>query len=175
MRRGTAVYLTVAMLALPSVAMAQSYVWLGGAASIPTGKTSDGLKTGWLATVGAGLGMGASGSLSLNAEGIYGSNNYKVGSGKVTLYGAFLNLEYDISPKATIHPYVYAGGGGLRATPDGGKAESKGAYQAGAGLAFKLSQKTTFWGEGRYLSTASGDPKMTMIPITFGFSWSFGS
>lgn len=174
MRRGVSAFLVVALSAVPALAQAQSYVFLGGAASLPLSTTKDALKTGWLADVGVGKTLGQGGNLSINVEGLYGTSSYKVGSGSMTLYGAFVNLETDINQAAKLHPYVYVGGGMLTAKPEQGDSKSKGAYQAGAGLSYKLSAQWTLWSDVRYLGTASGDPKTTFLPISFGLTKSFG-
>lgn len=175
MRRIHAAFLAVAFLAIPAMAQAQMYGWLGGVASIPLSDTKDVLKTGYMASVGIGKGIAQNGDFSINVEGLLGSSDFKNTSGSSTLYGGFVNLEYDFNSKATLHPYAYVGGGVLSAKSEQGDTKSKGAYQGGAGLAYKLNSQWTLWGDVRYLGSGSGTEKVTLLPISVGFSKSFGT
>lgn len=175
MRRIHAAFLAVALLTIPAMAQAQMYGWFGGVLSTPISDTKDVLKTGYMVDVGIGKGIAQNGDVSLNVEGLFGSSDYKNASGSSTLYGVFVNLEYDINGQATLHPYAYVGGGMLSAKSEQGDTKSKGAYQGGAGLAYKLSSQWTLWGDVRYLGSGSGTEKVTLLPISVGFSHSFGS
>ena len=171
MRRSLSTCFALALLVFPAAAQAQTYVFFGGGAIMPLGDTKDALKTGYLGNVGIGRNIGMDGALSVNAEGIYGSSKYKVGTGSFGIYGAFANIEYDIAHTMALHPYVYAGGGMLGSKPEGGDSDTKGAYQVGVGFGYKMTSAWTFWGDARYLAT-SGDNNLTLAPITFGFSYS---
>jgi opacity protein-like surface antigen len=178
MRRIHAAFLAVALLAVPAMAQAQMYMFIGGVASVPLSDTKDVLKTGYMVDFGIGKAIQQGGNVSVNVEGLVGTSDEKgVGGGSTTLYGGFVNLEGDLNAKATLHPYGYVGGGVLSVHPDVGDSKSKGAYQAGAGLAYKLSQEWTLWGDVRYLGTGSGSglEKTTLLPISIGFSWSGAS
>jgi opacity protein-like surface antigen len=171
MRRFFSSCIALALVALPATAAAQTYVFFGGGASMPIGDSKDALKTGWIGNVGIGRGIAAEGALSLQAEGLYGSNTYKAVDAKLNIFGAFVNLEYDINQNATLHPYVYVGGGMLGVKPEEGDSDTKGAYQAGVGLGYKMTPAWTLWGDVRYMSSA-GDNNLSFTPITFGFSYS---
>ncbi len=166
----------IATAALSSPAAAQGpYIFLGGGLSIPMGdfKNLDGAKTGWLATGGVGVDIGKKGAW-IEAEGYYGSNKQDAPptGDKTNVIAGFGTVGYSFGGAAKVHPYVLAGVGLLahqfRSTsaPTTNSTETKAAFNAGAGLSFKLGPKADFWVEARAIE-AKGT---SIIPINAGFT-----
>lgn len=160
-------------VAFAAPANAQRGVWLAAAGTPPIGDSKDALKTGWLLDFGYSHPLGAS-KVSLQAGGLYGSNSAKVGDGSMTLFGGLINLIYGTGIKPKWSWYVYGGGGALSLKPDQGDSETKGAFHVGTGLSRELNAKHDLWFEARYLSSGSGNEKLTLMPITVGISHLLG-
>jgi opacity protein-like surface antigen len=164
--------LAVLVLATGSLA-AQSSVWLGAGPTFPMSDYGDYAKTGWMASAGFGLGLGSSGRMGLQFEGLYGSNSHSdVEGDRTTLYGGLANLAYQLGNTAKLHPYVF-GGGGLLVHKFGsdddaydGESDSKFTYQFGAGLDIPL-KSIGLWIDVRYLSRAEDSPT-ALVPIMAG-------
>jgi opacity protein-like surface antigen len=156
-------------MAIATPAQAQKpFVFFGGGVSIPMSDYADGVKTGWAAQAGIGIDIGTKG-LWADIEAGYGSNSHEVGSGNTKLLSGLAVLGYTVSPGASVSPYLLGGLGFVRAK-SGALSETNFAYTGGAGLGFRVSPKTLFYVEGRYMG---GD--VQFIPIMAGLSISFGS
>jgi hypothetical protein len=163
-----------ALVAVSSAAGAQSWLWVGGGFNKPIGDQSDSLGTGWLGSVGVGMTLKAAPAWSLQLEGLYGNLPEKVGSGGTLSMGAMANVGLDLMRESALHPYVFAGAGWMSMRPEGEAEDSDLAYQAGVGLAWKLSAKTSLWADWRYLSAGAG-VSTKMIPIMAGLTIQLGS
>lgn len=157
---------------------AKPYVFLGGGASIPTGhfKSSDGAKTGWIATGGIGADVGKKG-LWIEAEGYYGSNKHTAppAGDKTNIIVGIAALGYSFAPDKKATPYVTAGVGALvhqfrsSSVPADNGSETKFAYTGALGLVVQLGPKASFWVEGRLLATKAAK----VVPIQAGFTIHF--
>jgi len=170
----------VGTLAAASTAQAQgAFVFLGGGMTIPMSDFKEDAKAGWIATGGVGYNIGEKG-LFVEAEGWYGSNKHKDGSGdKTNLLGATGAVGYMFNAAQKVSPYVLAGGGILahQYKPAGGGAsdtESKLAVTGAAGVGIDLNERISFWIEGRLLTTLDKDYKSMVVPVTAGISINFG-
>ncbi len=176
MRRITTL-LALALLLVPSISRAQDptgYVWAGGGLNMPSGDAANGLKSGFVGTVGYGWIVPSMRAWSFQAEGMFGSNDYKGASGSMSLTGFMVNVGYDFDQKADAHPYVYAGLGSLSSKPKGGSSKSNMAYQAAAGYSWKVNADWNFWAEARYLSINTSGSSTNFIPLVAGFSMAVG-
>jgi opacity protein-like surface antigen len=164
---------TIAVLLLTAGSLAaQSSVWLGGGPTFPMSDYGDYAKTGWMASAGFGLGLGSTGKLGLQFEGLYGSNSHEDEGDKTTLYGGMVNLAYQLGNTAKLHPYVFGGGGllvhkyGSDTSPADGESDSKFTYQIGGGLDIPM-KSFGLWVDIRYLARVE-DYSTALIPIMFG-------
>jgi opacity protein-like surface antigen len=178
MRRLTSL-VAVTLLATGSLA-AQSSVWIGGGPTFPMSDYGDYAKTGWMASAGFGLGLGSSGKLGLQFEGLFGSNSHSdVDGDKTSLYGGMANLAYQLGNTAKLHPYVFGGGGLLvhkyssDQFPDDEGSDSKFTYQFGAGLDYPM-KSIGLWIDVRYLSRVEDYPT-ALVPIMFGIYFPLGN
>lgn len=163
----------IALLVLTTGSLsAQSSVWIGGGPTFPMSDYGDYAKTGWMASAGFGLGLGSSGKLGLQFEGLYGSNSHEDEGDKTTLYGGMANLAYQLGNTAKLHPYVFGGGGllvhkyGSDTSPADGESDSKFTYQFGAGLDLPM-KSIGLWIDVRYLSRVEDFPT-AVVPIMGG-------
>jgi hypothetical protein len=168
--RVRAVLVAVALLAVASQARAQDkWWWAGGGLSIPTGDAGDVYKSGWLGTVGIAMDVKSAKGWSVGAEGIYGSNSLKAGTGSLSMTGVLGNLMYDINDDDQIHPYVYGGAGIVSSTVTGGSGKSNFAWEGAGGLTYKASKTLDWWVEVRYMNVNSS-ASTTLMPVVAGFS-----
>jgi opacity protein-like surface antigen len=178
MRRSAAAVMVgaVAVLVTASASQAQ-YVFLGGGVTIPTGEfKDDDAKTGWIATAGVGFDIGDKG-LWAELQGYFGNNNYEgTGGDKLQSIQGMAALGYSFMPTKSMTPWVMAGAGFLNhkykpgTTGFTGASETKFAWEAGAGLAFKAGEKAHVWVGGQY----TGSSYVHMISALVGVSINVG-
>ena len=162
-------------LGLSAVAVsAQTPVQFGVAAgvSVPTGSTSDGLKTGW-----HGLALlqfkPASTPVGFQIDGSYNQLGFDGGGGKEEVIAGTANLVYEFatSAESQFRPYLIGGGGvyNLKSKPDAGASfsDTKFGINVGAGFNFKLSGVGLFM-EGRFHDILVSGSDFHYIPITAG-------
>ncbi len=178
--KGVAAFGLIAALGASS-AHAQNLmtVGVGGGITIPTGTTSDALKTGWNAegvfqykpaTSPVGLQIdGAYSQLKANATGTAaGLDKEKVwwGTGNVVFW-------FPTSKETKVRPYVLGGGGiyNLKDTPITGTSASitKFGINAGAGFDFDIQNNVAFFVEGRFHNVFISGGNAHYIPVTAGF------
>lgn len=111
----------LAILAIAAPVQAQTQIFFGGMATVPTsdfkdfdgdGAGTDGAKTGWQATAGVGFGLGES-SAGIYARGFYGQNSHDTDGDKTNPYGAMAGLTYQFGSGEGVAPFVGAGLGVL--------------------------------------------------------------
>jgi Outer membrane protein beta-barrel domain len=152
---------------------------LGGGASIPSGSTSNGLKTGW-----HGLALvqfkPASSPVGFRVDGAYNQLGFDGGGGKFEVINGSANLVYDfkVSPETKLRPYLIAGGGvyNIKAKLDAGGSASDTRFgvNAGAGVNFGSSTASLF-AEGRFHDAFIKDrDDFHYIPITVGVRFGSG-
>jgi len=145
---------------------------VGGGLSVPTGTTSNGLKTGW-----HGLALvqfkPASSPVGFRIDGSYNQLGFDGGGGKDEVIAGTANAVYELatSAESQFHPYLIAGGGiyNVKGKPDFGVSVSstKFGINAGAGFNFK-SSGIGFFVEGRFHDILLSGPDFHYIPITAG-------
>ena len=145
---------------------------VGGGLSIPTGSTSNGLKTGW-----HGLALvqfkPASSPVSFRVDASYNHLGFDGGGGKEKVIAGTANAVYEFATAAEsqFHPYLIAGGGiyNVKAQPDVGTSVSstKFGINAGGGFNFK-SSGIGFFVEARFHDILVSGPDFHFIPITAG-------
>jgi Outer membrane protein beta-barrel domain len=145
---------------------------LGGGASIPSGSTSDGLKTGWHGT-GLVQFMPASSPVGVRIEGSYRQMNFDGGGGKDQIIDGTANAVYEfkVSPETKFRPYIIGGGGvyNIKAKPDGFPSSSETKFGLNAGAGFNVGTSTAaFFAEGRFHDVLVSGTDFHFIPITVG-------
>jgi hypothetical protein len=145
---------------------------LGGGASIPSGSSSNGLKTGWHGMALVQF-MPAASPIGFRVDGMYHQLNFEGGGGKDQIINGTANAVYEfkVSPETKIRPYLIGGGGvyNIKAKPTGlpSASETKFGVNAGAGFNFG-SSATSFFVEGRFHNVFVPGSDFHFIPITAG-------
>src|SRR5512139_3149326 len=168
-----------AILIFGSGPLAAQSVWLGGGPTFPMSDFSSYAKTGWMASAGVGFGLGSGDRLSLQLEGVYGSNNHDTEGDKTNLYGGLVNVAYQLGNTGKLHPYAFGGVGVLaqdfsseNVDDENEGSAGKMAYQFGAGLDIPLG-KLGLWVDVRYLARAESYAT-AVIPVMAGIYVPFG-
>jgi len=158
----------------PAAASAQTPVQfgLGGGASIPTGTTSNGLKTGWHGLALVQFKPAAS-PVGFQIDGSYSQLGFDGGGGKDQIIAGTANVVYEFatSAESQFHPYLIGGGGvyNVKAAPDFGASvsDTKFGINVGAGFNFR-SSGMGFFVEGRFHDIMVSGSDFHYIPITAG-------
>jgi hypothetical protein len=157
-----------------SIASAQMPVkfGLGGGVTIPSGSTSDGLKTGW-----HGMGLiqfkPAASPVGFQVDGAYQQLGFDGGGGKDQIIDGTANAvyEFQVSPETKFRPYLIAGGGvyNVKNKPDNfaSSSDTKFGINAGAGFNVQASGVGVFV-EGRFHNVFVTGQDFHFIPITAG-------
>jgi outer membrane protein with beta-barrel domain len=178
MRTAASVLATGMILLVPAVS-AQTPVQfgLGAGLSIPTGGTSDGLKTGWHGTALVQF-KPASSPVGFQVDGAYNQLGFDGGGGKDQIINGTANVVYNfaVSSDSPIQPYLIGGGGiyNIKAKPDVGvsASDTKFGLNLGAGFNFQASGVGLFV-EGRFHDVLVSGSDFHFIPIIAGVR--FGS
>jgi opacity protein-like surface antigen len=163
----------VIALAVP-MAAAQTPVefGLGAGISIPSGATSDGLKTGWHGTALVQFKPAAS-PVGFQVDGSYTQLGFEGGGGKDQIISGTGNVVYTfaVAPETQFRPYLIGGGGvyNVKAKPDVGASfsDTKFGINVGAGFNIKTSGMGLF-AEGRFHNVFVPGSDFHYIPITVG-------
>jgi hypothetical protein len=145
---------------------------LGAGLSIPTGATSDGLKTGWHAT-GLVQFSPASSPVGFQIDASYRQLGFDGGGGKDQIIDGTANAVYNfaVSNETQFRPYLIGGVGvyNVKAKPDVGTSlsDTKFGVNAGAGFNIKTSGVGIFV-EGRFHNVFVEGSDFHFIPITAG-------
>jgi hypothetical protein len=157
-----------------SIASAQMPVQfgLGGGVTIPSGSTSDGLKTGW-----HGMGLiqfkPAASPVGFQIDGAYQQLGFDGGGGKDQIIDGTANVvyEFQVSPETKFRPYLIGGGGvyNVKNKPDNfaSSSDTKFGINAGAGFNIQASGVGVFV-EGRFHNVFVTGSDFHFIPITAG-------
>jgi hypothetical protein len=151
---------------------------LGGGATIPSGSTNNGLKTGW-----HGMGLiqfkPASSPVGFQIDGAYQQLGFDGGGGKRQIIDGTGNVVYEFqaAPEMKFRPYLI-GGGGVYNVKDkldaGGSASfTKFGLNAGAGFNIQASGVGLFV-EGRFHNVFVPGSDFHFIPITAGVRFGGG-
>jgi hypothetical protein len=145
---------------------------LGGGVSIPSGTTSDGLKTGWHGTALVQF-QPASSPVGFQIDGAYHQLKFDGGGGKDQVIDGTANVVYEFktSGEPRFRPYLIGGGGvyNVKAKPDvgGSVSDTKFGINAGAGFNFGAAN-TSLFVEGRFHNVFVTGSDFHFIPITVG-------
>ena len=164
--------LTAALVAVPTVAMAQNpfHFNIAAGAALPTGDFADGANVGYNLTAGIGLRPALS-PVGFRVEGKYNSFGIKDcdGCDNATVKGVDANLIYDFMPVTKTVGVSFYGIGGL-----GGFAVGDGdthfGWNIGAGLRLPLTGFSGYL-EARYHQVQGDGGHLGYIPIVFGLSF----
>jgi hypothetical protein len=166
----------VALTSLPLAARAQTakpfQLGIGGGVSNPTSDLHDIASAGYNANLALGFNSPTF-PLGLRIDGAYNHFGLKnvAGSGDVHVVSVTGNAVYKI-PRATVSPYVIAGGGwygaslGQRLGFDASSINHFG-WNVGGGITLPLSGFDTFL-EARYNQVQGNGGSIKFIPLTFG-------
>ncbi|MGE5230780.1 MAG: outer membrane beta-barrel protein [Deltaproteobacteria bacterium] len=151
---------------------------IGGGITIPTGSTSDGLKTGWNGT--AAIQYKPAGSpLGFQVDGMYQqlkatTSAAALGLDKDEIWSGTGNLVFwfPVASETKIHPYLLGGGGvyNIKAKPTTGTStsETKFGINVGAGFDFDIQDKVGIFVEGRFHNVFITGADAKFIPISAG-------
>jgi hypothetical protein len=157
-----------------SIASAQTPVkfGLGGGVTIPSGSTSDLLKTGW-----HGMGLiqfkPAASPVGFQIDGAYQELKFDLGGGKEQIINGTGNVvyEFQVSPETKFRPYLIGGGGVYNLKDEfdvgGSSSVTKFGVNAGAGFNVQASGVAVFV-EGRFHNVFVTGSDFHFIPITAG-------
>jgi outer membrane protein with beta-barrel domain len=150
---------------------------VGGGVNIPSGSTSDALKTGWLGQALVQFKPAAS-PVGFQIDGNYSEMKFDQSvvpvAGKEQVIFGTGNLVYNfpVAEETRFRPYIIAGGGiyNLKDKPDVGGSVSTTKFGVNGGAGFDIGlQSVTFYVEGRFHNAfISNSPDFHMIPITVG-------
>jgi outer membrane protein with beta-barrel domain len=164
----------ISVALLRSMAGAQTPVefGLGAGISIPSGATSDGLKTGWHGTALVQFKPAAS-PVGFQIDASYRQLGFDGGGGKDQIIDGTANAVYNfsVSDETQFRPYLIGGGGvyNVKAKPDAGASvsDTKFGINVGAGFNFR-SSGVGFFVEGRFHNVFVEGSDFHFIPITAG-------
>jgi opacity protein-like surface antigen len=151
---------------------------IGGGITIPTGSTSDGLKTGWNGT--AALQYKPAGSpLGFQVDGMYQQMKATTaaaaaGLDKNEIWSGTGNLVFwfPVASETKIHPYLLGGGGvyniKAKSTSGASVSETKFGINAGAGFDFDIQERVGIFVEGRFHNVFVTGSDAKFIPISAG-------
>jgi hypothetical protein len=157
-----------------SVAAAQMPVQfgLGGGVTIPSGSTSDGLKTGWHGMALVQFKPAAS-PVGFQIDGAYQQLGFENGGGKEQILDGTGNIVYSfqVSPETRFRPYLIGGVGvyNLKLKPDVGPSPSDTKFGLNAGAGFNVQASGVgLFVEGRFHNVFVEGSDLHFIPITAG-------
>jgi opacity protein-like surface antigen len=184
--KGVAAFSLMAALGASS-AHAQNLmtIGVGGGITIPTGTTSDALKTGWNAE-GVFQYKPATSPVGLQIDGMYqqlkaNATGTAAGLDKEKIWSGTGNIVFwfPTSKETKIRPYVLGGGGvyNLKDVPTAAAVAAgatsasvtKFGINAGAGFDFDIQSNVAFFVEGRFHNVFISGGNAHFIPITAGF------
>jgi len=150
------------------------------------GAKNQDLKDGWIGGAGAGYALGN--GLRTEGEVVYLQSDLKrAGGGEAKTLGAFANVTYDFNVKGPVQPFVGAGLGVAHVKVDENAYDDTDtgfAYQAKAGISYKINERLTGELAYRYLRVTdvkfgSGDSRLEgdvdSQAITVGVRYKLGS
>jgi Outer membrane protein beta-barrel domain len=151
---------------------------LSGGLSVPSGSTSDGLKTGWNGTALVQF-FPASSPVGFQVDGSYHRIAFDPSGGHEQIIDGTANVVYEFktSESSKFRPYLIGGGGvyNVKAKTDLGPSpsETKFGINGGAGFNFGTTS-TSFFVEGRFHNVFIPGSDFHFIPINVGVRFGGG-
>jgi hypothetical protein len=171
-------------LSAPADSSAQTSIFVGGGATVPTGDFSDfdgdgagtdGASTGWQATAGAQFAIGG-GGFTVGPRVFYGSNNHETADEKTNLYGASALANYGFGQPDALNPFLWGEFGVMSHAFKStliDDTSTAAMWSAGAGLGFPLGGVNGFIAAG-YTAGLSDNSDTTLFGIYAGASFAVG-
>ena len=162
----------IALLAPTIAAQTPVEFGLGAGISIPSGATSNGLKSGWHGTALVQFKPPAS-PVGFQVDGSYNQLGFDGGGGKYQVISGTANAVYrfSVAAETQFRPYLIGGGGiyNVKNKPDAGisVSDTKFGINVGAGFDIKTSGIGLFM-EGRFHNVFVTGSDFHYIPITVG-------
>lgn len=156
-------------------AQARGYIGFGGGVSIPSGDFADGVSTGWLGQVVAGI-TGPTGKIGGRINGSYTRHSFDTlldDDPNIRFIGVMGDVVFSPGqPDAKLRPYLLGGLGFQNGKDNTATAEGKTnfAFNFGGGVNFAVGRMKLFI-EGRWLSVRSDPASANMIPISAGLKF----
>ncbi len=185
MKRVFYVALAAAFFALsaPADSSAQTSIFVGGGASIPTGDFSDfgggdGANTGWQGMVGAQFAIGESG-LTAGPRVFYGSNSHDTDGDKTNLFGGTALLNYGFGDPEAVNPFLWGEFGVMshsyksETLPAADDKSTAAVWGGGAGVGFPLGG-TNGWIAAGYNAGLGDNSGTTYFGVYAGLTFALG-
>ena len=151
---------------------------LSGGLSIPSGSTSNGLKTGWNGTALVQF-FPASSPVGFQLDGSYHRIGFDPSGGHEQIIDGTANVVYEFktSESSRFRPYLIGGGGvyNVKAKTDLGPSPSETKFGVNGGAGFNFgSASTSFFVEGRFHNVFIPGSDFHFIPINNGVRFGGG-
>jgi hypothetical protein len=151
---------------------------LSGGLSIPSGSSSDGLKTGWNGTALVQF-FPATSPVGFQVDGSYNRLGFDPSGGHEQVIDGTANVVYEFktSESSRFRPYLIGGGGiyNVKAKPDVGPSPSSTKFGINGGAGFNLgTASTSFFVEGRFHNVFISGSDFHYIPINVGVRFGGG-
>jgi hypothetical protein len=171
----SAIALTIALVAAPSVSQAQLglvkpfSLGIAGGAAQPMSDLSDGANTGFNGTVAMAINLPFI-PVGLRIDGAYNQFGEKVADSKLHIVSATGNLVFRL-PSVGVSPYLIGGAGmyipAVTAPGAASVSENHFGWNAGAGINLPMGFLKAFV-EARYNRVSLDNSKMEFVPVTLG-------
>ena len=171
-------------LSAPADSSAQTSIFIGGGATIPTGDFSDfdgdgagtdGASTGWTATAGAQFAIGE-GGFTVGPRVFYGSNSHETADQKTNLFGATALANYGFGEPDALNPFLWGEFGVMShafKSPALDDTSTAAMWSAGAGVGFPVGGVNAFIAAG-YTAGLSDLSDTTLFGIYAGVNFAVG-
>jgi len=151
---------------------------LSGGLSVPSGSTSDGLKTGWNGTALVQF-FPASSPVGFQVDGSYHRMGFDPSGGHEQIIDGTANVVYEFktSESSRFRPYLIGGGGvyNVKAKTDIGPSPSDTKFGINGGAGFNFgTASTSFFVEGRFHNVFVSGSDFHFIPINVGVRFGGG-
>jgi hypothetical protein len=145
---------------------------LGGGATIPSGSTNNGLKTGWHGVAFIQF-KPAPSAIKFQIDGSYRQLGFDGGGGKRQIIDGTGNVvcEFQTGPEAKFRPYLIGGSGvyNVKNEPEAGGSASFTKFGLNAGVGFHiLASGVGLFVEGRFHNVFVPGSDFHFIPVTAG-------
>jgi hypothetical protein len=172
------------VLSASADASAQTSIFVGGGATIPTGDFKDfgggdGANTGWTAMAGAQFAAGESG-LTVGPRVFYGSNKHDTDGDKTNLYGAMALANFNFGDPGAANPFLWGEFGVMshayksEAFPANDDTSTAAAWSLGAGVGFPLGDAAGGFVAAGYTAGVGDNSGTTLFGVYAGVNFAVG-